>query len=134
MAIKYLRQTRQFSPTLKISIVNRIDTGRISPTQVSREYSVSLSTVYRWIYKYSMFNQRGTIMVVDKKTKDQQTEQLKQRIAELERIVGTKQMQLDYYQEYSRGLEKEVPESVKKKWESKLYTDLTGKDKSTDGR
>jgi transposase-like protein len=134
MAIKYLRQTRQFSPTLKTSIVKRIDTGRISPTQVSREYSVSLSTVYRWIYNYSMFNQRGTIMVVDKKTNDQQTELLKQRIAELERIVGTKQMQLDYYQEYSRGLEQEVPESVKKKWESKLYTDLTGKNKRTDGQ
>lgn len=134
MSKKYLKQQRQFSATLKQSIVDQFDRGQLSAIQISREYSVSESTVYRWIYTYSRHNTKGTIIVMDKKKQANEVQTLKQRIAELERTIGTKQMQLDYYEMYVKTMDELAPEELKKKWKSRDYTGSTRTEKSTGGR
>jgi transposase-like protein len=134
MSRKYLKQQRQFSPTLKRSIIDSFDHGRMSAKQISREYNVSESTVYRWIYKYSQHNTKGTIIVMDKKKQHNEVQALKQRIAELERAIGTKQMQIDYYEMYVKTMDELAPEELKKKWKSPDYTGSTRHEKSTGGR
>ena len=134
MSKKYLKQQRQFSATLKQSIVDQFDRGQLSAIQISREYSVSESTVYRWIYTYSRHNTKGTIIVMDKKKQANEVQTLKQRIAELERTIGTKQMQLDYYEMYVKTMDELAPEELKKKWKSRDYTGSTLTEKSTGGR
>lgn len=94
---------------------------------------MSESTVYRWIYQYSQHNTKGKVIVVDKKRHSNELQTLKQRIAELERAVGHKQMQIDYYEQYMKTMDELAPEALKKKWESRLYTSLTGSDKPTGG-
>jgi len=134
MSKKYLRQQRQFSPTFKQSIIDQFDRGKISAVQISREYGVSRSMVYRWIYQYSKHNTKGTVIVMDKKKQNTEVQSLKQRIAELERAVGHKQMQIDYYEQYMKTMDELAPEELKKKWESRLYTSLTGTDKGIGGK
>jgi transposase-like protein len=134
MSKKYLKQQRQFSPTLKQSIVDQFDRGKISVVQISREYGICRTAVYKWIYKYSQHNTKGTIIVMDKKKQHNELQSLKQRIAELERAVGHKQMQIDYYEMYVKTMDELAPEELKKKWKSPDYTGSTRTDKSTGGR
>lgn len=55
--------------------------------------------------------------MVDKQSQDKQLEQMRQRIAELERAVGHKQMQIDYYEKFIEIASEEVGEDLKKKYE-----------------
>jgi len=116
MSKRTLRQSRRFSPTLRQEVVKLIETGKISVAAASREYHESTSTIYVWIYRYSSYNQKGAILVVDKKSRTQTTEDLQKRIAELERAVGHKQMQLDYYEKFIEFANEEVGFDIKKKY------------------
>ena len=51
-----------------------------------------------------------------------------------ERTIGTKQMQLDYYEMYVKTMDELAPEELKKKWKSRDYTGSTLTEKSTGGR
>ncbi|PWN05037.1 transposase [Rhodohalobacter mucosus] len=118
MSKKYLRQRREFSPTLRKQIVGLIESGTLSVAAASREYLVSTTSIYRWIHRYSTYNKKGAVLVVDKDSESKKLEQMKQRIAELERAVGHKQMQIDYYEKFIELASDEVGEDLKKKYES----------------
>ena len=102
MSKKVLRQRRVFSPTLRKEIVGLIESGKLSIAAASREYKVSQTSIYKWIHRYSTYNKKG---VTD-------------RIAELERAVGHKQMQIDFYEKFIEFASKEVGEDLKKKYAS----------------
>jgi len=114
MSKKYLRQRRTFTPILKKQIVHQIETGKINVAAASREYMVSVTSIYRWIHQYSTYNKKGTIMVIDKKERSNQLQTLQQRIAELERVVGNKQMQIDFYEKFMERASEELGEDFKK--------------------
>jgi len=118
MSKKYLRQRRTFSPTLRKEVVGFIETGKLSASAASREYMVSLTTIYRWIHRYSTYNQKGTVLVVDKDSQTEKIKQMQQRIAELEQAVGHKQMQIDYYEKFIDLASQEVGKDLKKKYAS----------------
>lgn len=56
--------------------------------------------------------------MVDKDSESKKLEQMKQRIAELERAVGHKQMQIDYYEKFIELASDEVGQDLKKKYDS----------------
>lgn len=118
MSKKYLRQRRQFSPTLRKQIVGLIESGKLSVAAASREYLVSATSIYRWIYRYSTYNKKGTVLVVDKDSQTEKLKQMQQRIAELEQAVGHKQMQIDYYEKFIDLASEEVGQDLKKKYDS----------------
>lgn len=118
MSKKYLRQRRTFSPTLRKEIVRLIESGRLSIAVASREYQVAKTTLYRWIYRYSTYNSKGAVLVVEKESHLEKLEQLRQKIAELEQAVGHKQMQIDYYEKFIDLASEEVGQDLKKKYAS----------------
>jgi len=118
MSKKYLRQRRQFSPTLRKEIVGLIESGKLSVAAASREYNVSSTSIYKWIHRYSTYNKKGAVLVVDKDTQSKKIEEMQQRIAELEQAVGHKQMKLDYYKKFIELASDEVGEDLKKKYET----------------
>jgi len=118
MSKKYLRQRRQFSPTLRKEIVGLIESGKLSVAAASREYNVSSTSIYKWIHRYSTYNKKGAVLVVDKDTQSKKIEEMQQRIAELEQAVGHKQMKLDYYKKFIELASDEVGEDLKKKCET----------------
>jgi transposase len=116
MSKKYLRQQRQFSPTLRKQIVGFIESGKLNVSAAAREYGVTRNTVYRWIHRYSTYNKKGTVLVVDKDSQSEKLKQMQKRIAELEQAVGHKQMQIDYYEKFIDLASEEVGEDLKKKY------------------
>lgn len=118
MSKKYLQQRRTFSPTLRKEVVFYIESGKLSIAGASREYKVSKTTIYRWIYRYSTYNSKGAHLVVDKNSQSEKIKQMQQRIAELEQAVGHKQMQIDYYEKFIDLASEEVGQDLKKKYAS----------------
>ena len=113
MSKKILRQVREFSPGLKKHIVGLIESGKLSVAAATHEYMVTRQTICRWIYTYSSYNKKGVIMVMDKKSREDELQQLRKRIAELEQAVGHKQMLVDFYQKYAEFSGEELtPEAV----------------------
>ena len=118
MSKKYLRQRRHFSPTLRKQIVGCIESGKLSVSAASREYLVTRASIYRWIHRYSTYNKKGTVLVVEKDSQSKRISEMRQRIAALERAVGHKQMQIDYYQKFVELASDELGEDVKKKYDT----------------
>jgi transposase-like protein len=51
--MKEERISRRFSMPLKLDLVKQIEKGSLTAVQVSKIYSVSTTSVYRWLRKYS---------------------------------------------------------------------------------
>jgi len=132
MSKKYLRQRRTFSPTLRKQVVGLIESGKLNVSAASREYGVTRNTIYRWIHRYSTYNKKGAVLVVDKDSHSKKLEQMQQKIAELEQAVGHKQMQIDYYKKFIDLASEEVGEDLKKKYDTAASSgSSTTKKKST---
>ena len=134
MSKKYLRQRRTFSPTLRKEVVRLIESGKLSVTGATREYQVSATSIYRWIHRYSTYNKKGAILVVDKDSHSKKLERLQQKIAELEQAVGHKQMQIDYYQKFIDLASDEVGEDLKKKYDSAASSGSSTTNKPSTGK
>ena len=134
MSKKYLRQRRTFSPTLRKEVVRLIESGKLSVTGATREYQVSATSIYRWIHRYSTYNKKGAILVVDKDSHSKKLERLQQKIAELEQAVGHKQMQIDYYEKFIDLASDEVGEDLKKKYDSAASSGSSTTNKPSTGK
>ena len=91
-----IRQSRIFSEEFKRQKTQQIVEKKVTVSDVSELYGISKMTVYRWLYRYSPLHQKGTIQVVQMESEDHKTKQLLQKVAELELVVGQKQLHIDY--------------------------------------
>ena len=129
-----LRKRRVFSDTFKRSKVKEIDQGLVSVTEVSKLYNVSCQAIYRWLHKYSINHQKGVIQVVQMESESQKTKALLKRVAELERIVGQKQLQLDFLEKLVEISSKELKIDLKKNFDTKSSTTSTDLSKKKDSK
>jgi transposase len=90
------KQRRIFSEAFKRQKVQQIVDKQISIKDVSDLYQVSKMSVYRWLYQYSPHHARGTNQVVQMESEAHKTKALLQKVAQLEQVVGQKQLQIDY--------------------------------------
>lgn len=134
MSKKYLRQRRLFSVTLRKEVVRLVESGKLSVSAASREYHVTRTSIYNWIYKYSTYNEKGVLLVADKKSQTEKVNQLQQQIAELERALGHKQMQVDFYEKFVEFASEEVGTDLKKKYESVVTSGSLTTKKTSAGR
>ncbi len=89
------RQYRRFSSSFKKRKVREIEQGKVRITDVCRAYEVSYSSVYKWIHKYgSMKKPERTI--VESRSDTEKILALQKRIAELERMLGQKQVEIEF--------------------------------------
>lgn len=91
-----LGQRRIFSEEFKRQKVQLIVDKLASVKEISETYSVSHMSVYRWLYRYSAHHQKGTVQVVQMESEGHKTKELLRQVAELERVVGQKQIAIDY--------------------------------------
>jgi transposase len=111
-----LRQARVFSESLKKKIVGDIEKGRASVSAVSREYSVSNASVYRWLNKYSRYLQSGKKLVLQMESESYKSKELEKRIKELEAALGRKQLEVDFLNKMIEQGKKELGVDLKKKF------------------
>ena len=90
------KYNRTFSEEFKRNKVKDLVEKRVSAKQLCDLYQISRTAVYKWLYRYSPSHGPGVKTVVQMESEAHKTQQLLQRVAELERIVGQKQLELDY--------------------------------------
>jgi len=124
---------RYFSEDFKKKKVRELERKITSIPDICRTYSVSRTSVYRWIYKYSVMAKKQVKQVVEAKSDTQRIKALEARIKELERIVGQKQLLLEFQDKMIEIAEADYGVDIKKKVGSKLSSGTTSTGKNTGG-
>lgn len=109
------QQQRIFSVELKKKLVEQIELGKLKVRDVVSLYRVSKPNVYKWIKMYSTLKATGTRMVVESESAETKVEKLIDRITELERNVGQKQLEIEFLGRVIDMCSKELGYDVKKK-------------------
>lgn len=94
--IQVIKKHRIYSIEFKREIVSQFESGSYSVVQLGKLYEISNSLIYDWIYKFSNFNEKGQRVVEMKASSSEKLKALEKRIKELERVVGQKQIKIDY--------------------------------------
>ena len=113
------KQRRTFSTSFKKEKVELIDNGKLSVRDVSNLYGVSCTAVYKWVKKFSKLPKDERI-VVEKISEQTKNKHLLKTIQDLERTIGKKQLELDYYKAIIDLVSEETGEDIKKKYKSEL--------------
>ena len=114
-----LRHNRYFSEEFRRQKVKELEKNMVTVAEICKEYEVSRTSVNRWIYKYSMKVKKGERQVVEKKSDTRKISELKERIKELEQIVGQKQLKIDFQEKMIEIAEEMYQIQIKKKLNSK---------------
>lgn len=109
------KYNRIFSEDMKRRLVSDLSQGLVSMKSLCAEHEISRSSVYKWIYLYSEAK-KGVKTVVQMESEEFKKQLLQQRVAELERIIGQKQMQIDFLEKSFDLASEELGYDVKKKY------------------
>lgn len=113
------KQVRIFSRDFKQQKVREIERNLTTVGEVSKEYEVSRTAVYKWLDAYSVDNHRKVRCIVEPMSDSKKIEDLKARIKELEQMVGQKQIQLEFKDKMIELAEERYKVDIKKKFGSK---------------
>ena len=90
------RQRRHFSDNFKKEKVRLIERGSIKVSDICKTYNVSPTAVYKWI---NLFGSEPKIekLIVENNSETKALLDMQKRLAELERLLGQKQIELEFY-------------------------------------
>lgn len=112
------RRYRRFSDTFKQSKVREIESGKATVREVSKAYEVSDVSVYKWIEKYSS-KSKPERTIVESKSDTQKIIALQKKLANLERVLGQKQLEIEYKDKMIEIAESKYGIDIKKNSETK---------------
>src|SRR5438309_3938720 len=90
------RQRRIFSEEFKRNKVREIEQQLTTIAEVSRQYEVKENSVSKWMAKYGQNYMKGVRTIVESKSHTAKIAALKAQVAELQRIIGEKQVQVEF--------------------------------------
>lgn len=122
---------RHFSEDFKKKKVRELEKNITSIPDICRTYTVSRTSIYNWVYKYSVMAKKQLKQVVEAKSDTQKIKALEERIKELERIVGQKQLLLEFKDKMIEIAEATYGVDIKKKVGSRLSSGTTSTEKNT---
>jgi len=109
------KYNRFFSESFKKEKIKQLVAKQISIKELSELYDVSRTSIYKWLYLYSPHHKRGTVQVVEMESEALKTKVLLAKVAELERLLGRKQMEIDFNNKVLELASKEIGYDLKKK-------------------
>jgi transposase-like protein len=115
-----LKSVRYFSEDFKKQKVNEIITRKITIREVSAIYDIAPKVLYDWLHKFSPEHQKQTKIVVEMQTEAEKTMFYKERVAELERLVGQKQIEIEFLTKMIELASEELQVDLKKNYSTKL--------------
>ena len=110
------RRRRRFSDNFKIQKVREIETGQTKVSEICSQYQVADKNVYLWIDKFGSMKNKKERMVVETDSDTRQLLELKKRVSELERIIGQKQILIDFQDKMIELAEETYGVDIKKKF------------------
>jgi len=105
---------RHFSVDFKKQIIAQLDANLLTIADIVRQYEVSAVSVCRWRQQYSKHYQKPTRLVIEMESEALKTKALLERNAELERIIGQKQLKIDYLEKLIEIASTDVKIDLKK--------------------
>jgi transposase-like protein len=112
--VRSIRKQRKYSIEFKKRIVADFENGKFSVPQLERLHGVSNCSIYKWIYKFSTFNEKGYRVVEMKESSAKKMKELEARVKELESSVGRKQIKIDYLEKMMEIAKEELDIDIKK--------------------
>jgi len=94
--LRVIQKHRRFSEDYKRSIVKEFESGNFSVPQLEKLHNISNTLIYKWIYKYSNFNDKSVRIMEMKDSSTSKLKALEKKVKDLERAVGQKQLYIDY--------------------------------------
>ncbi len=119
------RLNRRFSDNFKLEKVREIERGVSRISDICKQYEVTSTNVHRWIHKFGSMKNKSERIIVESQSDAKQLIELKKKIADLERIVGQKQILLDFKEKMIELAEETYKVDIKKKFSDKP-SDTTG--------
>lgn len=113
------RRKRRFSDEFKKQKVKELELKQTTVLEVSRAYQVSTKNVYGWLAKFGKSYKKDVRLIVEMESDTKMLLELKAKIAELERIIGQKQLTIDFQAKMIDLAEEVYGVDIKKKLESK---------------
>jgi transposase len=114
------RRNRIFSEELKQKLVREIEQKKSSIAQVSRQYEVRENTISKWLKKYGMDKKSQVRTIVELESDTVKMLSYQKKIAELEQLVGQKQVLIEFQNKMIELAEQEYKIDIKKKLDIKL--------------
>jgi transposase-like protein len=90
------KRRRRFSDNFKLKKVREIELKKTKVSEVCKQYEVSAVSVYKWLEKFGMDKKKTDWLIVETQSDTRQLLALKKKVAELEQIIGQKQVLLDF--------------------------------------
>lgn len=127
-----LRQNRYFSTDFKKKRVEEIEKNLVTVSDICKTHKVSRTSVYKWLYKYSDMAKKQVKQVVEAKSDTKKIQLLQDKIKELERIVGQKQIMIEFQEKMIEIAESTYKIDIKKKPSSKRSSGISTIEKNTE--
>ena len=115
-----VRTNRYFSESFKKKIVRDYEQNLITIAEISKEYKVTRTAIYKWIYAFSSHYKRGLRQVIEPMSDSKKIKELRDKIKELEQLVGRKQIEIEFKNKMIELAEELYNIDIKKKFGSKL--------------
>ena len=112
--LKTIRKKRIYSEEFKRKIVKDFESGQFSVPQLEKLFNIGNPLIYRWVYKFSTFNGKGSRIIEMKESSSGKMKSLEQRVKELERMIGQKQIKIDYLEKMIDIAKDELNIDIKK--------------------
>lgn len=114
--LRKLHKHRRYSTEFKKQLVSDFESGQYSVPQLERLHGIGNRTIYNWIYKFSIFNEKGYRIVEMKDSSSKKVKDLEQKIKDLEQAVGQKQIMIDYLEKMMEIAKEEFNIDIKKNY------------------
>jgi len=116
MEEELVKRHRTFSIAFKQEKVKQLEQKQIAVGQICGLYEVSRTAVYKWIRLYGSVKQKGERVVVEKESEATKTLELLKKVAELERLLGQKQVEVEYLKKVIEFGSEVTKTDIKKKF------------------
>ena len=110
------RQNRFFNEDFKRTKVSEIERNLLTISELCKEHQVTRTAVYKWIYKYSLMRKKELRQIVEPESETRKVILLKEEVKELHRVIGEKQLKMDFLEKVIELAEKEYGLDIKKKF------------------
>ena len=110
------RRRRRFSESFKRKKVQEIESGQTKISEICRVYQIRRPNVERWRRKYGSMQQKKERLIVETESDTLKVIELQKRVAELERIIGQKQIEIDFKDKMIDLAEEVYHVDIKKKF------------------
>jgi transposase len=109
-----LHERRYFSEAFKREKVDEILSKKITIKELSFLYEINIHVIYKWLHKYSKVKLSGIKIHYEMETEEQKTLFYRDKVAELERIIGIKQIEIDFLNKLIEIASSELNVDIKK--------------------